>query len=337
MPTLHETTRKRICRVGFFLLCLAPTVATGGWIASHYWPGTHERMETALAERLRVSPKLSPRQTPKPGLTRFSSATLAGFAAAQQVELQHIDGLSIVQIEQASLQFESLPELLKIAQREWESPIAQPRLIRINELKIESNEAQSDGETIQLRKVRLQLDHSGPEGVRRFRLAAQVAEGDGKVVSAVVQQQADGTWKAKLDASQIALPVRLLASFASVLRSLDGQFLGKIQWSSAGSEIAGLVQGKITGNQLVDYLPPRFRHGATGEATVVLEELAFVDDQIRKLVGTLHVGAGELSARLFAEIETKLYCRPNPENLATPGIEPQQTIPFDRPRGENGL
>lgn len=329
MPTLHETTRKRICRIGFFLLCLAPTVATGGWIGSHYWPGAHQRLETALAERLRVTPKLSPRETPKPGLTRFSSATLAGFAAAQQVELRQSKGLRVVQIEKASLQLESLPELLKVAQREWESPTAQPHLIRINELGIASHEAQSGGETIQLRKFRIQLDDSGPEGLRRVRLAAHVGE-EGTEVSAIVQQQADGTWKAKLDASQTALPVRLLAGFAPVLRNLGGQFLGKIQWNSAGNEVAGLVQGKITGNELRDYLPRRFRHDATGEATVVLEDLSFAGDQIQKLVGTLHVGEGELSAQLFGEIEKILYCRPNPENLATPGIQPQQTISFDR-------
>ncbi|MEQ8835611.1 MAG: hypothetical protein RID07_02270, partial [Lacipirellulaceae bacterium] len=126
MPTLHETTRKRICRLGFFLLCLAPTVVTSGWIGSHYLPGSHERLEASLAERLRVTPKLAAQQNPKPGLTRFSFATLADFAAANQVELRKLGDLHVVQIKEASLKLESLGELLKVAAREWESPTAEP-------------------------------------------------------------------------------------------------------------------------------------------------------------------------------------------------------------------
>lgn len=329
MPTLHETTRKRICRIGFFLLCLAPTVATGGWIASHYWPGTHERLETAIAERLRVTPKLSPRETPKPGLTRFTSATLADFAAAHQVELREVDGLSVVQINQVRLQLESLSELLKVAQREWESPIAQSRLIRINELKIASNEAQSDSKTITLRKVRFQLDHSGLDDLRRVRLAAEVGE-EGTEISALIQQQADGTWKAKLDASQTALPVQLVSQCATVLRGLTGEFQGTVQWSLSPNGVRGVIAGNIVVKDLNELLPERFLGQARGVSYVKVDELAFRSNQIEKLDARLQVEHGELGEALFKALQADLKFQPVFSSLHRPGITPQMVYPFDK-------
>ena len=33
MFALHETTRRRLCRAGFVLLCVVPTLCVAGWAA----------------------------------------------------------------------------------------------------------------------------------------------------------------------------------------------------------------------------------------------------------------------------------------------------------------
>ncbi|QDT00635.1 hypothetical protein [Adhaeretor mobilis] len=346
MPSLHETTRKRICRTAFFALCFAPTLAMGAVVFTRHVPAFQQRrqqeIELHLSERLRVQASLAPQLTPKPGLTRYSIATLAAFASneatteLEEIEVRTTSGAKVISIKSVMLTCDSLATLLQVAQREIQSPSAGPVLVNINRLTIAAaNESEVPSD---FTNVRLRFDHQDASDLKRVRLRAnqastsnEIAELHDAELNVIVEQQTDGTWKAKLDTGQIELPMQLASVVLPVLDGLhEGRFSGLAQWHSNRTRISGTLRGRIGGCQFGALLPGRFASQAAGQASVEIEELKFTGERIEKLSGVLNVDHGEVAADLFKNLESKLFCRPVIEHLATPGVTPQQVIPFDK-------
>src|SRR4051812_10560515 len=77
MFTLHETTRRGLCRLGFILLAVVPTSAI---LVAANWLGSDARRvehETELSQRLGLSVKLGRVVLPRPNVVRYKGISLA--------------------------------------------------------------------------------------------------------------------------------------------------------------------------------------------------------------------------------------------------------------------
>jgi len=306
----------------------------GALVATRHVPALkqrrQQRIEQRLSERLRIDADLTQQQTPKPGLTRYSTAALAGFAAQhanvdlEKIEIRQAAEFMAVKIDSATMSSDTLGELLQVAQRELQSPSAKPVMVSIKRLAIENS--------VEFIDARLKIDQKPGSDLKRLRFKAHEpgSPDQAAALNVLVEQQAAGGWKAKLDTGHMQLPLPLAALVLPVLDTLqEGRFQGIATWEGQETKITGTLQGRIEGCQFGALLPARFAAHATGQASFEIEELKFSAERMEKLAGVLSVQQGNVGAPLFKALESKLFCRPVAENLATPGITPQKTIAFE--------
>ncbi len=85
MFALHETTRRRVCRIAFVVLCVAPTLAVAAWIVRWYLPGRVEAEQARLSGQLFVDVRLADWREPRPDTIRTTSLTLANATGSTQL------------------------------------------------------------------------------------------------------------------------------------------------------------------------------------------------------------------------------------------------------------
>ena len=114
MFRLHETTRRRLCRTAFVLLCVAPPVAIGGWGALERLSRETTRCQRQLSEQLGLHATLVRVEHPRPGVTRYVGLELTDpetgqtvFRAKQAELTAPVAGAKIGQVVLVEPQFEA--------------------------------------------------------------------------------------------------------------------------------------------------------------------------------------------------------------------------------------
>jgi hypothetical protein len=317
MFAFHETTRKRICRLGFFALCVGPTLATGLWIASHRMPGARGRTARALSETLDVHVKLADWRYPRPSTIRSAGLSLSdpvsGFMLAEIGHLEAKQGgaARVFTVGQVIVSAAELPALAAKIER-WVAKLPpQTQAIAIDRLVIKAPNA---GRELVLGPVRGRVDRDA-SGRARCHLMAQLAgqQAAASTIHLSLEPSAEsGSASATvtLDARGAALPARVFAAVAPGFAGFgaEAQFVGAIRWTLDRPQPQGLVQGRLEQVDLASILPAGSPHALRGAATVELQEMRWRGPRIERLAGTVHADHGAVSRSLVAALIENYRC-----------------------------
>src|SRR5262245_28888873 len=117
---MHHSTRLLLCRLGFLLFCVAPTVVVSGWIVFRSAQGTAAQTaewEGELTSRLGLTVQIEQVDYPHPNLARLRGVrlldpeTCTPLASAAQLEISPTAaGWNVAAVE-PSLEVRHLPRL----------------------------------------------------------------------------------------------------------------------------------------------------------------------------------------------------------------------------------
>ncbi len=317
MFAFHETTRKRVCRLGYFALCVAPTLATGLWIASHRMPGVRGRTARELGETLDVHVKLADWRYPRPRMIRSAGLSLSDPASGAMIaEIAHLEtkqggAVRTLTVKQLTVDASQLLTLAEKVDR-WVAKLPpQTQAVDIDRLVIK---APAGDREVVFSPVRGRVDRDAAGRVR-VQIIAQVA-GQNAAESAIrltlepsaVSGSASAT--VTLDARGAALPAGLLAAAVPGLSTFGAaaQFKGAVQWTLDRPEPRCIIQGRVEHVDLASILPAGSPHSLRGAATVDLQELSWRGSRIERLAGTVHAEKGAISRSLVNTLAQNYKC-----------------------------
>lgn len=306
MFAFHETTRKRICRTGFFALCLAPTCATAAWIADHHLPWRQAAAALRLSDRYHLNVELTGFREPRPDLLRTAAATLTDPKAAAPllkltgVETHRGEALAL-SIDEVSLSVADLPALAE--RLEWSLQRTDARRIDLL-VKQVTLTAPVITQLHQL-KATIERDAAGKLRLRLLAHTTATPAADAKPLGLSLETNAppaDASADAAehvvvtLDTQQNSLPIALLAPLVPGATALNetAAFTGIVTWKSSHSlggptqpTWEGALRGKFAGVDLAKLIPPASSHKLQGSATLELADCRWRDDRFTRLAGTL--------------------------------------------------
>jgi hypothetical protein len=307
MFAFHETTRKRICRTGFFALCLAPTCATAAWIADHHLPWRAAAAARRLSDRYHLSVQLSDYREPRPSLLRTAAATIidpqtsAPLLKLTGVESHRGESLAL-SIDEVSLSVADLPALAE--RLEWSLRRSDARRIDLH-IKQVTLTAPVITQLHQL-KATIERDVAGKLELRLLAYATATPAVDAKPLRLSLETHAASDGDAehalvKLETQQNALPASLLAPLVPGAAALNdtATFTGIVTWKGSHSfggptmpTWEGALTGQFAGVDLARLIPPASSHKLRGTATLELTDCRWHDARFTRLAGTLVANLG---------------------------------------------
>lgn len=339
MFAFHETTRRRICRTAFVLLCLAPTLWTAAWIVQRRLPTHGAAQAMRLSTLLQVRAELTGYGEPRPQTVRCAGLNLTDLATGrslvrlQGVRLRGHGGGSVISAERVTV---DAPQIGALASRisSWlmaeHSDVTDLRIERLA-INLPSAEASNTSREVVLGVLQARVERDAT-GAAQLRVAVRPPESppaDKPGVQFVVQRSSTNAERAVTAILETALPLPTCA-LAGVPGmgglDADSSFTGVVQWAFDRTELAGVARGRLKGVELDALIPPGSPHAATGRANVTLTELRWRDRRVERLEGALAVENAAVSASLLAAAAKHLYCVPMSDGVKAPGAAPMIVV-----------
>ena len=325
MFTLHETTRKRICRTAFFALCVAPALATAAWIghARRPWRAADEARWLGAALHARTT--LAGYETPRPGAARSSQLTLSDAATGRKLlslkswECRERGDVRTITAAAATVAVADFAALTgKIAS--WLAELSVESMnVRIERLTVEWPLASTDSTSAQLLEfelydVQARVEADGSNGWRLQATARATAdeESENSLVRLAASRTAGAASPVTLtvDNSSTPAPVPLVSTVLACANGLgaDATFAGELQLEIAGASMQGAGQGRLDHAELAALLPAGSPHQLSGQANVELQRLRWHGDRLLEFAGSLHAVNATASRSLIAAAVDRLFC-----------------------------
>jgi hypothetical protein len=317
MFRFHETSRKRIVRWAFVLLCAGPTLGAISWVAWRHRPGQVQDEAARLGGMLHVDVRLTDWREPRPDVTRTSAISLiepgAGITlvAVKAAEIQHSANMVRIAAVEVALDAGHFDALLRCAHAWLAMPDAAAVRLEIDRLTIGSADGRS---SFELRGVQIRVDRQAT-GAFKGQLTARMSADDDKApeLRMMLEQipgEGGGQTRATVDARQVALPAWVVAITAPMFAACgaDSTFSGVLQLESSGSNDQGMARGRIDAIALSSLLPTGSPHAAEGHASATITELCWRDRQIEVLSGSVRATDLTLSKSLIDAAVGSLFC-----------------------------
>lgn len=305
---MHERTRKRICRIAFFALCVIPTTLTAAWAAYQNRPAASDAAGGRLSRAIGCDAKLRGLARPQPGVRVASQVEFypgdPQRPALQASELRWQDSSDqlAARMERIDVDIDQLGDLLKIARRWFDDP--HPSELRARLLTIDGF---GEGAAYRLRDPRVRCLASGNGEVQvQFVAAAGVESARLKMQ---VRRNRSGQLAIELDANETTVPLGLAAIGTPLARLAPAAtYRGRIRWEQRNDRWHAVFSGQVAELQLGDLLPAGGLHRAAGECRLTIETLEFADGKIAHLAARLESSDAVLSRSLLVAAARCLYC-----------------------------
>ncbi len=315
MFSLHENTKIRLCRVAFFVTCLAPSCAILAWGAFVRMPSYTRAHEAAIAEALGLHAKLAKASSPRPGMMLYETLELS-----DPDSLQPLARLPFVEVRvrgnalHVTLPFPAMINGTRLdafwnAARREVRPSHGWRELHFSSGNLTIHLPTGDqsfttltgriDNAIDNAKIQLSL-HRAVAG----NLSSQAAE-------LAIQRQ----WQTRPQATLVQfntgatpLPCSLVASIWPDVETLGpaSEFQGRI----AAYEHAGRgkceLSGRLIGADLDRLVSGQFPHKLTGRAAAELEFVTIEDGRLEAAAGKITAGPGTISRSLVRSAQTHL-------------------------------
>ena len=335
---MHTNLRLLICRSGFVLFALLPTLVVGGWIIRRGMPeytlAQRTEWERELSQRLGLSVSVGDLQYPHPGVARLIAVELANpetrevVATIRELDVnQDGDSFSlhasqpVVNVRELSLLGSTLHERL-LQSASGRAPDCQlvaadltvhdnVRAVTFPELIAVIGQSPAGDPTIDLEYV---VAASSGEGAR------------GRLSALRNRQIRPPSTRWKLDTGGASLPCWLASSTLPPVQQLggDAQFAGTATWMLAEDGLQGEVTGRLTDVDLDSLISEQFIHQLSGRAVVTLQPAIIHAGQLSQLRGSVQSMDGWVSPSMLAAAGQHLGLQLRPEL----SFENGQPVPF---------
>lgn len=318
---MHDRTRRLLCRLGFLLFCVAPTLAVAARIvvvrSPAYIAARGAECERRISDALGLAVSVRQVHELLQGVTELDDIVLtepetgALIARIRHLEFTRQDGQLVVLASQPEI------EGLQVW-RLWES--LHERVLRT--CRADASGARFYAGEVTIRPAdgqrattltdvwgQLASTDAGPQATLEFREAAlQMSEPAQLRITRNRQIQPPATrWE--LNTRSTALPCSLLADYLGVLRNLgeDASFQGAIEAMPTADGWEGEIAGRFRDVDL-DRVTQRLnlRHRLSGAAEVVFRQATFRGGRLLAAAGDLACSGGVVSRSLLYQAHESL-------------------------------
>lgn len=318
--------RLRLCRWGFLLLCVVPTIVVATGIAL---PNRCQPWEDLARDQTGLVATIGEVSHPEPNATLLQKVVLADpdvgvVAKLRAVEIDGSDKTFTFSLTHPEIRADRLDRVCRAIQQR--ALRKRPLLTGIEAycrqltllLPAKGAKSPSPIATLSDVKCRITATAKGNKFDLRFSLAGSASASPCRLT---IERQSSGNSEPSV-AWQIAthdcfVPCRVLSSVFPPLDRLgpDCQFRGSIQGVTNRQGWTGSVQGEFTEIDLYRLVQEQFLHTLEGAADVTLTELKFHNSQIVVAKGRLRGQRGTIGNSLLAAAAEHLGCR-SQNNLA---------------------
>lgn len=333
---MHESVRRRWCRLAFLALCLIPTALVVGLAVERLAPGHVRRHELRLAERLGLTVSLDGLEHLRPGSVLYSGLRLSDPETG--AVLLHCRLLEMTETDTTVVLRASQPEVFASrAQRLWQlierrlrletgpAPAAVRALAGQLTWRLDDDTDQP-GHTFVEVDARIVGTAEGDEAQASFRLAG--IEMPQTATLRIVRRRQSGVpvTNVTLHTGPAALPGTIFAPLVDASRwfGRSAAFQGMLWAESAPQGWHGEITGRIYQADLDRLVTDRFPHHLSGRANVQIDRALIRHGRIEEAAGSMAAGPGQVGRSLLAAGVELL-------GLESGGGWPDTSIlPFDR-------
>ena len=336
-------TRLLVCRAGFVVFCLLPTMVVGAWII---WrssaPAAFDKAqwERELTTYLGLVAEIGQIECPRPGLTRLGGLRLlepdTGIIVAEVHQVDVTETAGGWQIAPAQLFIDGNQLALvsrTIDERILRLPITAASGWQAIHVSIEPHDGlirlSGSDQTLQQLGGEVELLSNSA----RFELSfgfPSAAHAAGLVRLSAIRDRTESRGRTlwHLNTNGAAIPCHLLASLTPDLAALgrDCQFTGVAQLCRSQGETAGLVVGTLTQVDLDALVSEQFSHVLSGLAKVRIDKGLIERSKLVELRGEVEAQSGAISRSLVTAAIGHLGLVASPES----GQGTAAIIPFRR-------
>jgi len=317
---MHDRTRRRLCRTGFLLLCVLPTVSVVVWgsvICSPAYVAAHKAAWQAdLSRRLGLTVQLQSVQNPSRGLTVLTGLVLrdpetnAPLAQVRRIELGCRGDQWVVLAAQPELETKNLWRLYRALHQRLlcGAPGSLPKVhFYAGELNLKQSGDRGDS-TLTDVHCRLTPAETGPQATIEFRDVAQQSGEPAQLSLTRNRQISPPATRWHLRTGSAPLPCYLLADHVAILACLGDRatFQGTVEAIRSPGGWEGEVTGRFGDVDLDRLVTDRYDHKLSGMAEVVFRRARFRGGKLVDAAGDLLCSGGVVSLSLLHQADKSL-------------------------------
>ncbi len=322
---MNRKTQRLLCRTGFVLLCVVPTLLVLLWIV---WPNPKSRWEAELSKFFGLNVSLDAVLQPRPGVTVFAGVALTDresgiVARSNSIEAtQTSDGLVLIAdgVEVRADQLHSIKDLIRDRLLRGPSLREGTITLRTRELEVTqsakaSPHASSSNKSM-FRDVVMQFDRS-KDGSRLTVVFRRVDQPTSELCEFRVErkQPSNGHPATKwfLNTQRNYVACRMIEDALPEVRMLgeNCEFSGLIWSKDSETGSQGEVNGRFRNVDLSQLVEAQFAHTLRGIADVELRRATFRDGRLVDAAGSLTCSGGLIGNELLDAADHSLSMKSN--------------------------
>jgi len=305
---LHESTRRRLCRTGFWALCIAPTLLVAGWIVSVRSDRFRQAHEQAISVQTGLKANLAKVTCPRPGHTLYEGLELADAETGElllSIRILEVadDGESLsLTCSQPEIHGGRLDSCGQVLLRQLRSDNL-PKALHISAGELTLH-GPGGARTFTDVEARLESAATGPQAAVSFRLAGSPVAEPAKFRVLRNRQTTPPCTGFELHTGGYELPTSLLAGiWPGVAEIGSGSHFRGSLWvteNPLGSDAE--LTGKLSGIDLDAIVTDRFPHKLSGQAELTIEKARFRQGRLEEAAGSLAAGPGLVGRSLVTAL-----------------------------------
>lgn len=313
---MHRATRVLLCRLGFVVLCLLPTLGVSGWIISRSWGGGAARKaawERELTSRLGLVVDVAEVSYPGPHTARLDDVrllnpeTLRLVAAARTIEVTRAASGWLVESSPAKLELAELGQVARaIEERLLRGPMASRTSVEWSPCEI----TLTSGQPLTLRGVSGQYaaDALKAELMIAFHLPEAADPIQGAKLQAIRRRGPTPATTWQLDTGGTPLPCHLASGLLPGVNCLGNEclFAGRAVVMDSAAGQGGTLAGEFLAVDLDALVTERFPHRLSGRATLRIDQAVLDRGKLVELRGRLEAKGGAIGPPLLAAAQEHL-------------------------------
>lgn len=315
MFSLHETTRRMICRVAFVALCLGPTVAVLGAAAIVRHSSFTRSHERSISAQLGLAAHISRASTPRPGVTLYE-----GFELADPETRQPLARLPFVEVETSAAAV--------VVRLPHPGVLNGARLDRLWRLARQSLALQRPGAILRLAAQNLTIHLAiGDQSVTDVNAEVESGEAESRL-SASFRHASSDPATSHAAVLTLACPHQSPHAASAIDFSTGSDFLPcamaaglwpSVESLGSASEFHGRISGfidenswrmRVTGElkriDLDRLVSARFPHQLSGQGQLTLDHVSVENGRLASAAGVISAGPGRISPTLVAAAQQHL-------------------------------
>ena len=349
IPKFHDRTRRKICILAFFAVCIAPTCCMLAWGISRNVPGHVSGYVERLEGSLGLAVAIDDVEHPRPGVVRYRQVRLRDpetgevVSTFHRVEVRRQDVKEsprpalVLVVDSARIspeRFDSLPRLLyRVMARRMTRDNIDLRLV-IGEIEMQEGE-DSAGEgaaTIRAMRGSLQTGRDGAQSEFKFRLesSADRAEATDAVCIRIRRDRrtTPPSLCFEIDSRTAPIPCNMLSLFRPECKSLGpgSRFQGYLFAEQTVDGWQGCIQNAtLTDIDLARLFGKCLPNTMTGRAQVTIHQANFSGGRLQQAAGSIAAGPGTIGHDFYDSLWSKLRLR-----YRTQPPEDNRDIPYEK-------